>query len=297
MSESLEKIPFDEISAGTTARITVIDDVQYLSSRDVLMHISGQNNKGASKIWERLSDSRKEELSSECRTKKFPGRGEVEQPVISFKGVLKLVMWIGGENAKKYRTAMVSILSRYYAGDGTLTDEIEANAKSTSPIQQMAKASIGIEHIPVEERSLEYKRKLEELEYLKLEAEVGNVKRATRAAELTRMERAYEHITKVTSSYRELCKDKDMDASALQILKESLLNKAILEGDHSEAPDDAPPKPERKRQKRKHHVKPSVAQPAYQPLRDVWHLSDFKAFLGDMWEEPEEDDSMMEGPD
>ena len=297
MSGSLDKIPFDDIVAGATARLCVINNLQYLSVRDVIMHICDLGKRRANEKWERMSEKNKNELGSSCALFKFPGPGHsVPSPVITFQGVLKLVMFLSGDKAAQHRSSMVKILSRYYAGDGTLTDEIEANAKSTSPIQQMAKASIGIEHIPVEERSLEYKRKLEELEYLKLEAEVGNVKGATRAAELTRMERAYEHITKVTTSYRELCKDKDMDASALQILKESLLNKAILEGD-PEAPDDAPPKPERKRQKRKHHVKPSVAQPAYQQLRDVWHLSDFKAFLGDMWEEPEEDDSMMEGPD
>lgn len=83
-------IPFDEIAAGATARLVVIQNVQYLSSRDVIMHISGQNNKGASKIWERLPASRKEELSTECRTWKFPGAGQVEQVVISFKGILKV---------------------------------------------------------------------------------------------------------------------------------------------------------------------------------------------------------------
>jgi hypothetical protein len=284
MSRSVDKIPFDDIVAGASARVCVIGDVQYLSIRDVIMHICGLTSKRANEKWSLLSDSIKKEIAEFVGHHKFTDSGtSTPSPVITFKGVLKLIMHLSGDRAAQHRSSMVKILTRYYAGDGTLTDEIEANAKSTSPIQQMAKASIGIEHVPVEERSLEYKRKLQELEISKLDLEIKSA--------------AYEHITKVTTSYRELCKDKDMDASALQILKESLLNKAILEGDHPEAPDDAPPKPERKRQKRKHHVKPSVAQPAYQPLRDVWHLSDFKAFLGDMWEEPEEDDSMMEMPD
>lgn len=44
--------------------------------------------------------------------------------MITFKGALKLVMWIGGENAKIYRSAMVSILQRYYAGDRSLMEEV-----------------------------------------------------------------------------------------------------------------------------------------------------------------------------
>lgn len=259
--------------------MVVLDDVQYMCARDVIMHVNGKNNKQACQVWDRLPDENKEELSSHQRNFRFPGQGQSEQPVLTFQGILKLVMWIGGKNAKKYRASMVSILSRYYAGDGTLTDEIEANAKSTSPIQQMAKASLAIEHVPVEGRSLEYKRKLEELEISKLDLEIKSA--------------AYDHVMKVTTSYRELCKDKDMDAPALQILKENLLNKAILERD-SEAPDEASPKPDRKRQKREHN---EPVEPAYQQLRSVLQLTDLKAFLGDMWEEPESDDSMMEWPD
>lgn len=237
-----------------------------------------------------MSDSIKKEMAEFIGHHKFTDSGtSTPSPVITFKGVLKLIMHLSGDRAAQHRSSMVKILTRYYAGDGTLTDEIEANAKSTSPIQQMAKASLAIEHVPVEGRSLEYKRKLEELEYLKLEAEVENVKGATRAAELTRMERAYDHVMKVTTSYRELCKDKDVDAPALQILKENLLNKAILERDL-----EASPEPDRKRQKREHN---EPVEPAYQQLRSVLQLTDLKAFLGDMWEEPESDDSMMEWPD
>lgn len=80
-------------------------------------------------------------------------------------------MWIGGENAKKYRSAMVSILTRYYAGDDSLTDEIEANAQSSSPIAQMARGSLAAEQ-QVKDRSLvDLKRKRNELEYSKLQAE------------------------------------------------------------------------------------------------------------------------------
>ena len=189
-------IPFDEIVAGATARLAVIENVQYLSSRDVLMHISGQNNKGASKIWERLSDVRKQELSTECRTWKFPGPGQVEQPVVSFKGVLKLVMWVGGENAKNYRSAMVKILQKYYAGDSSLLEEVETNAQSAGPIQQMARASLVAEALPVEDEalSLPFKKRKMELEMARLVAEVQAIQAASRAAELANLTTEREHM-------------------------------------------------------------------------------------------------------
>ncbi len=42
----------------------------------------------------------------------------------------KLAMFLSGDKAAFHRAAMVSILSRYYAGDDSLTDDIEANAAS-----------------------------------------------------------------------------------------------------------------------------------------------------------------------
>jgi hypothetical protein len=49
---------------------------------------------------------------------------------------------VSGENAARHRLAMVNILSRYYAGDGSLHDEIEANAISTAPVAEMARNAL-----------------------------------------------------------------------------------------------------------------------------------------------------------
>ena len=181
MSESLATIPFDEIIPGASARVCVIDDVQYLSIRDVIMYYGNKKAQAATKTWDRLPDYRKQEVCTECTNFHFPGQGQSEQPVITFRGALKLVMWIGGENAKDQRSAMVKTLTRYYAGDGSLTDEIEANAQSVSPIAQMARASLAAEQ--VEDRSLiDLKRKREDLEHSKLELDIESKRIANRAA-------------------------------------------------------------------------------------------------------------------
>ncbi len=250
-------IPFDGITAGTSARVTVIQNVQYLCTRDIIMIGAGCSAKTASKIWERLSESKKQEVSTECRTFQFSGQGQSEQSVITFKGALKLFMWIGGENAKKYRSKMVEILQRYYAGDGSLLDEVEANAQSTGPIQQMARASLAAETAQEDEAALclSFKKRRLELEIAQMEAEVEAKQIANRTAELENeakritnyaaeqdseakrianraTERAaeHEHISKVTSSYKGLCEDTVMDERARVILKDNFLNMAILPG-------------------------------------------------------------------
>ena len=141
----MSTIPFDEIVPGATVRITTINGVQYLSVLDVLMNLCGSTSKSANKKWERLSDEAKDEVATFCRHFQFPGQGNKTETVITFKGALKLAMMVSGENAARHCAAMVSILSRYYAGDGSLTDEIEANAASTSAVAEMARNSLASE--------------------------------------------------------------------------------------------------------------------------------------------------------
>lgn len=64
---NMATIPFDEIVLGATARLAVIQDLQYLSIRDIIMHCAAVSSKPANKIWERLPESRKQEVATECR--------------------------------------------------------------------------------------------------------------------------------------------------------------------------------------------------------------------------------------
>jgi len=134
---------FSELVSGATVRFTVIDGTQYISARDIIMAVCNKNVNDAGEVWRNLRDDRKTELQEFVLTFKFPGRGQQEQPVITFPGAIKMVMWLPGENAKKARTKFTEILTRYYAGDKTLLQEIEANAASDAPINQMARAALG----------------------------------------------------------------------------------------------------------------------------------------------------------
>lgn len=234
-------IPFDEIAAGASARICTIENVQYLSVRDVIMHLCELTAKRANEKWSLLSETAKNELTEFIGQFRFPGPGNPSpSPVISFKGILKLIMHLSGEKAAMHRSAMTKILTRYYAGDGSLVEEVEANAQSAAPVAQMARAALAAEAMPVQnEISLPNKRKLEELEIAKLEADIGSRRAETEArlaeTEARRTETEarrhlvnHEHITKCTASYQDMCKDTVMDERARLIFKDLYLNMAML---------------------------------------------------------------------
>lgn len=52
-------------------------------------------------------------------------------------------MVLPGKVAKEVRVQFADVIRRYIAGDRSLIDEIEANAQSSSPVAQMARATLG----------------------------------------------------------------------------------------------------------------------------------------------------------
>jgi len=225
----MESIPFDEILAGSNAKLTTIDMVTYMSVQDAIMHIGNQTAKYANSTWGRLPAHLKKKLETELRYFQFPGQGKKLEPVITFKGALELIMWVGGKHAKKYRSKMASILIKYYAGDGTLNEQIQANAQSSAPVAQMARAALAEEHA----ESLPNKRKLEELTIAKLETEIEARQAETKAKlaenEARRLQANHEHISKCTASYQDMCKDTVIDERAKLIFKDLYLNMAMPE--------------------------------------------------------------------
>jgi hypothetical protein len=229
-------IPFDEIVPGASARLAVIDGVQYLSSRDTLMHICGLTSIRANEKWRLLSEEVKNELAEFLGNFQFPGKGNRLEPVLTFQGILKLIMMVSGEKAALYRSAMVKILSRYYAGEGSLMEEINANAQSTAPIAQLARESLQmpinqmrmqVQQPAVDELSLTRKRRMEELEIERLEVELESRKVELEAKRFANVAMARVHLIELTGQYRELCQDTVMDERARLMLKDSMLNMAM----------------------------------------------------------------------
>lgn len=120
-------IPFDEIVPGATVRFCVKDGVQYLSIRDMIMCVCGKDQHDAAQIWRRMSEHNKDQLCHSLSSHKFPGQGQSEQPVITFRAAIKLVMMLPGKRAQHYRVKFSEIISRYLDGDASLCDEIKRN--------------------------------------------------------------------------------------------------------------------------------------------------------------------------
>ena len=88
-----QTISFHDIVPGGEVRFVVIDGKQYLSVRDVIMCICRVNNDNAGKISRRVSPQHKQELKPFLAAHQFSGRGQSVQPVLTFEGSVKLLMW------------------------------------------------------------------------------------------------------------------------------------------------------------------------------------------------------------
>ena len=161
------------------------------------MHTCGLVRKRAIETWHRYPEEYKERLADEVSLFQFPGQGNKPTPVITFKGVLKLLMMLSGKKAALNRLKMTSILTRYYAGDGTLPN----------------------------------KRKLEELEIAKQETEIESRRAETKAMQVETSAKQVENCVKCITSYQDICKDTVTDARAKQIFKGLILDAAMPEGE------------------------------------------------------------------
>ena len=90
-------IPFDDIVPDSYVRVTSIDGKQYLSIRDIIMHVCDKDNNRAAQVWREMPESQKKEVNSFVASFQFPGIGQSKQPVITFPGAIKLSMFLPGE--------------------------------------------------------------------------------------------------------------------------------------------------------------------------------------------------------
>ena len=101
-------------------------------------------SKGAAAAsWTRLTQSEhKEEVSRFTSNLKFPGPGQRETPCMTIQGLQHLLCLLGGKIGQQYRDLATTTLTRVAAGDTTLIEEIEDNAASDAPVQQLAREAL-----------------------------------------------------------------------------------------------------------------------------------------------------------
>lgn len=102
------------------------------------------------------------------------GTGNSKTKLVTFKDAIQLVMVLPGLVAKETRAQFAAIIERYLAGDQSLHAEIEGNARSSTPIAQLARESVfalGGGTGDNDNESALKRRRLQDAETMKLELE------------------------------------------------------------------------------------------------------------------------------
>ena len=86
----------------------------------------------ARRYWQRMSQSKKDELGPYLQTHHFARRGEGFSDVITLDGLMKLIMWLEGDVAKEYRTKMVDIVSSYLKSNPSIIPVPERETQAPS---------------------------------------------------------------------------------------------------------------------------------------------------------------------
>lgn len=207
------------------------NDMQVFSVYDFMTKACGYKDIGATarKEFKRLTmdgSEYKDEIVASCHNLHFPGQRGPSTPCMTIRGLQRLLMILGGKVAAEFRVMVEGVFTRVMAGDQSLIEVINANAASDAPVQQAYRQALAQEPVvePAGEvldvQSIARKRRIEELEIVRLEVEIESKK-------LANISMSREHLVSVTLQYRELCQDTVMDERARLMLKDSFLNMAV----------------------------------------------------------------------
>jgi hypothetical protein len=154
-------ISFADIVHGREANVRVTDD-GLIYAVDLVMVMTGLSRDDSGKTIRRLPD----EIfpSDRLSERNLPGKGNAHTKLATFQHAIELVMVLPGKIAKETRTKFADVITRYYAGDGSLVLEIKANAASNNPINVLARAALVEESSEELEYNKKRKRELEDIE-------------------------------------------------------------------------------------------------------------------------------------
>lgn len=167
-SEPVHSLSFAEIIHGRDSTVRVTHD-HLIYAVDLVMVVTALERKHAGQALRRVVD--KNLLGFNLKHRNTGGQGNSKTEMVDLKEALQLIMVLPGDMAKTVRAQIGDIMTKFFAGDKSLVNQIHANASSTSPIAQMARESLGMTQgdDPV---AVGFKRRREELELLKLEEEI-----------------------------------------------------------------------------------------------------------------------------
>ena len=110
-----------ELFDGKKIRITN----EYVSVFDIIQVAGGVTKNSVHNTWKRMKETYGEEVLTHCKDLKFAGPGQRETVCVNVQGLVKLLMWIPGEKAKKFRELTADVMIRYLGGDLTLINDVK----------------------------------------------------------------------------------------------------------------------------------------------------------------------------
>jgi hypothetical protein len=118
-------------------RLTIINGIQYLCIRDLIMAACLMNQTEANKLWTKLSDHKKNEIQPYILYFKFPPNEELAERsdqhlVITFIGAMKLFILLSEFILEENMSCMVQILIKIFIGDPTPIQSILLAHQSSS---------------------------------------------------------------------------------------------------------------------------------------------------------------------
>ena len=166
------------LAGDATVRATITADGEHLVSVYDFMNRAcpGNSKSWASVTWSNLikeNSQFRHELSFTMVHLKYLGvrKGNntrsCETPVMTLRGLQRLLMILGGRVAAEFRTIVEGVFTRYNAGDLSMIEEIRENAVSDAPIHQAYRQALAQEPVldaAGEKRKLERQDALFELE-------------------------------------------------------------------------------------------------------------------------------------
>lgn len=163
----MQTLTLDFIRDDATVRITD-GTPPLISVIDIVRIVTENNNDYSAQIIRNMNNNHSDVMSS-CQTFKFPGKGQRNTPVADFQTILKILQHLPGPSAAKYREKTAETLTRYFAGDQSLHQEIDRNLQSNNPINQIARESM-LNPTDLEDTMLAAKR--QKIVHLQLDEEI-----------------------------------------------------------------------------------------------------------------------------
>ena len=140
MSDRLEAKGMSRIMGKMNTELDLPDWVRHtdhlVSVFDVIQFVYGfEDSANARTYWRRLLlEDTEKEIGTWCTFSRFNGKGK-KTPVVDGVGLNHLLMLLKGKRAAEFRKGAADILSRYFAGDQTMHDDIDAIHASDNPMR------------------------------------------------------------------------------------------------------------------------------------------------------------------